>query len=123
MVKKPELIAGVLDVGTFNVQVGVFQSVKNCVKYLRNLGCDPVHDTRACYGQARWDEDKDGVLWWSIVIEDDATTATVVHECVHMADFIMDKLGIPTGVKNTEVRAYLTADIFRGVMQILGRAE
>lgn len=32
----------------------------------------------------------------------------LVHECCHMADFILQHKGIPVTVENTEIRAYLT---------------
>lgn len=38
---------------------------------------------------------------------------TLVHECVHMAQYILDYKGIPTDVDNTEVVAYLTDYLFK----------
>lgn len=112
VIKSDKRILGVVFVDVFNIQIGVFRSQKKCRKYLADLGCviDPV--TGAHHGIARVDEGNGGEEWFSLIITKSARDGTLVHECVHMADFIMESLGIPTGVENTEIRAYLTQHIF-----------
>ena len=113
---KPE---GVVEIGLFHAQVAVFQDVIACDEYLTKLGCECDWPNHTSLAVMRYDTDGDGVLRWSIVITEEANDGTVVHECVHCADFIMDKYGIPTGAENTEIRAYLTAEIYGGVKEIL----
>jgi hypothetical protein len=54
-----------------------------------------------------------------MVIKPKATKATWAHECVHIADFVMNRLGIPMGVRNTEIRAYLVARLFAGLEEMM----
>jgi hypothetical protein len=54
-----------------------------------------------------------------MVIKPVATKATWAHECVHIADFVMNRLGVPMGVRNTEIRAYLVAHLFAGLEELM----
>jgi hypothetical protein len=42
----------------------------------------------------------------------DYTHRVLVHECIHVAQWILDKKWIKTGIKNTEVLAYVTDWIY-----------
>lgn len=43
----------------------------------------------------------------------------VVHECVHISNFVHRLIGANTSVKNDEVQAYLTQYIYKKVKKIL----
>lgn len=110
----------VLRADVFNVQVGVFRSSRKCFAYLTAKGVPGLEpETRASFGMARMDEAEDGTGWFTMVITKAANEETKVHECVHMADFIMARLGIPTGAENSEVRAYLTAHLYGQLAEAL----
>ena len=46
------------------------------------------------------------------------TLKVIVHECVHIAHFILENKGIPNDHQNSEVMAYLTDYIFGEVCKI-----
>lgn len=59
----------------------------------------------------------EGGRWFVMVLPDDIGVHKIAHECIHAADFAMQFAMVPTGVKNTEIRAYIVDDLMR---QILG---
>jgi hypothetical protein len=121
MAKRDKRLVGVCRIGVFNIQIGVFRSLADCAGHLARVGCRIEAESKHSIGMARWDECENGTTWWSLIITDEATDATIVHECVHMADFIMERVGIPTGVENTEIRALLTAEVYLEACRVLGR--
>lgn len=58
-----------------------------------------------------------------VMMSHDWEVATLVHESVHMAHFIMDELDIPISVKNTEAEAYLVGYLFKEAFNILFEME
>lgn len=111
------MVHGAIDVGVFNVQIGVFVGDGALDKWAEERGIE--FKSRNSRGFAFWVTDPSGEDWFGIMVQNDAGEPTKVHECVHLADFIMDSAGVPTGVENTEVRAYLTAHIYEGLCDIL----
>ena len=103
-----------IPVDIFNIDVGVYDSFEARVEHLRETQSveDPVSAPHESLAASYMDEAGDGSMRYTMVLTPRATRGTWVHECVHMADFIMHSVGIPTGYKNTEVRAYLTAHLF-----------
>ena len=61
----------------------------------------------------------DGADYFVIVLQQ-TTLRTIVHECVHMAQYILDNKGIGTGIDNTETLAYLVDYLFSEVVKVLG---
>lgn len=104
-----------IDIDVFGTQVAVFRTEDQRIAALKENGLEPIRTTEASHASAHMDESADGRAWFSMVIKDQATKATWAHECVHMADFVMDHLGIPTDASNTEVRAYLVGHLFAGL--------
>ncbi|MGR3495237.1 hypothetical protein [Citreimonas sp.] len=97
----------------FNVEIGVFWKRKRFSRWLRERGmqeCDGAAD-----GKAACVRDPEGVDWHVMLICDGAPEKTIVHECVHVADWIMDSAGVPCNAENTEIRAYLVAHIYQQV--------
>ncbi len=68
--------------------------------------------------------DDDDVAWYNMVLPEGIPVKTIVHECSHAIDFIMDDVGVPINVDNTEIRAYLLAELFSDAMKVVeGRVE
>lgn len=109
---------GAICVDVFNIEVGIFASDDDRRAFLKEQGCEAEEHTQSCFASAHVDIDDQGRRWFSMVIKPDATTATKAHECVHIADWIMETLGIPTGSENTEVRGYLVAHLLAGLMEL-----
>ena len=119
--KMDKRLLGVIHLDVFHLQVGVFRTLAACRSYLADQGVAVEwEDDRPVFGQATRDHAPDGTAWFSLVITEEATKATWAHECVHMADWVMDRLGIPTGAENSEVRGYLTGHLFAGIEEMLG---
>lgn len=110
---------GVIDLAVFNLNVAVFGSNEDRVAALRDEGCDVSGHDVACLASAHMDVVGDGSIRLSLVIKPVATKATWAHECVHIADFVMDRLGIPMGVENTEVRGYLVGHLFASLDEMM----
>jgi hypothetical protein len=111
----------VIHLDVFHVQVGVFKSDKKRRQHLKKYGFAGKIERNepACFGSTHLDIDDTGRGWFSMVIKPVANQSTWAHECSHMADFLMDRLGIPTDVSNTEVRAYLVGRLFSGLEEVV----
>lgn len=103
------MTCGVIHVDVYSVDVTVFTSEQDRVSRLAELGIDVeyYHEAEAAFAHAHLDRSAAGEPRFTMVIKPDATIPTWAHECSHMADFILDTLGIPLTIENTEVRAYL----------------
>ena len=105
----------------FNLEVAIFRSEADRIECLRGEGCDNLSEHNpASISSAHLDMTRDGAPRLSMVIKPKATRATWVHECVHIADFVIDLLNLPTGVENTEIRAYMVGHLFAGLSEIIG---
>ena len=113
---------GVIHIDMLHTQVGVFAKDKDRVRFLRKKGVSGAvpHDG-ACYASAHMDTSDTGERFFSMVIKPEATNGTLAHECVHIADWIMDCYGIPTGAENTEVRGYLVGHLFHHAEEMRGK--
>lgn len=107
----------IIHVDVFNFQVAVFASNDLRVEHLKALGVTQISDhDLAAHGTAHVDRDDDGRTWFSMVLPPAASIPTMAHECVHIADWLMETLGIPSDAHNTEVRAYLVGHLLAGVL-------
>ena len=114
------MVIGVIHLDIFNLDVAVFRTEKARIKELEKQGCVTIAHTPAAIASAHLDLTGDGAPRFSMVIKKHATKATWAHECTHIADMVMQTLGIPTGHKNTEVRAYLVGHLFAHLEGMLG---
>lgn len=110
---------GAITVDVFNIHVGVFRDDAMRVKALADAGVKAHPAEDAAWATAHRDIGPDGHAWFAMVIKPEANRATWAHECVHLADWIMDHIGAPTDAANTEVRAYLVSHLFAGLEAIL----
>jgi len=115
--------AGSFRVDFLDTEVAVYRTLNDCRKQMEWCGGPVIAPwpEAAFHGMSRRDEGDDGRAFYSVIIHDDAELSVVVHESVHMADELMYAVGIPSGRKNTEVRARLTELVFRRVNDILPR--
>lgn len=99
-----------ISIDVFHLDIAVFYTNEERVKHLTALGYDlEDEDVGAHDGLACTNTHPDGQAAFTMVIPRDAEDRIFVHESVHMADHIMDWLGI---LPDTEVRAYMTDYIF-----------
>jgi hypothetical protein len=112
-------VIGIVSLDVFFLNVAVFSDDQSRCAALREEGCDVSEHDVSCLASAHIDTAGDGSTRLSMVIKPKATKATWAHECVHIADFVMNRLGIPMGVRNTEIRAYLVARLFAGLEEMM----
>lgn len=105
----------VIRLDVFNIDVAVFYKEADRLETLRSVGVEPVEMPEAAWATAHKDEGPDGHAWFSMVLKPEATMASWAHECTHIADFVMDHLGIPCNAENTEIRSYLVGHLFNGL--------
>lgn len=120
MAKAPKYpFIGVVKLDVFDVEVPVYLSDDDRVAALKNCGVQAEPYDGAYHGLTTINQADCGLLFFSLVIPIDSEDATWVHEASHLADFIMETLGMDPGPGNTETRAYVTAHIFRQISNIL----
>ena len=110
---------GIIPLDVFCLNVAVFADDESRCAALREEGCDVSGHDQDCLASAHIDTAGDGSTRLSMVIKPVTTKATWAHECVHIADFVMNRLGVPMGVRNTEIRAYLVAHLFAGLEEMM----
>lgn len=115
---------GVIHLDVFHTQVGVFKRDKDRIKFLRKRGLTEILEGgESCFASAHKDIGPSGQAWFSMVIKPEANTSSHAHECVHIADFLMDHMGVPTDVTNTEIRAYLVGKLFGDLQDLMEGAQ
>jgi len=96
---------------TLHVCVGDEQFTKTCKK----LGISPKF----------FEEKSQGCVLSSpaglvLYVGDTRTSDTLVHECVHVASFILELAGVPVSAKEDEALAYLVGYIWSEVVKKVG---
>jgi len=112
-------VIGIIPLDVFNLDVAVFADDAARCAVMREEGCDVSEHDPAALASSHMDAAGDGSPRLSMVIKPVATRATWAHECVHVADFVMNLLCIPMGVRNTEIRACLVAHLFAGLEEMM----
>ena len=122
MTKKPKL--HLIPLEMFCLDVAVFASEDERIETLTAQGCDDLtRHSDAALSSAHQDFTRDGNIRLAMVIKPEATKATWAHECVHVADFVIDYLGLPTSVEGTEVRAYMVGYLFSRLQKIMRKRK
>lgn len=112
---------GVIRLDIFNLDVAVFERDEDRVAVLRAQGCEACAGNPAALSSAHQNFTEGGQIRLSMVIKPGVSKAIWAHECVHIADFVMDYLGMPMDVDNTEVRAYMVGHLFAGLEGMIGQ--
>lgn len=111
---------GIITLDIFNLDVAVFERDEDRVVALRAQGCDSEAGNPASLSSAHMEFTGEGQIRLSMVIKPGVSGAIWAHECVHIADFVMDHLGIGMGVDCTEVRAYMVGHLFEHLERMIG---
>lgn len=110
---------GIIKLDIFDLDVAVFDTEDARIACLTDQGCnDLTRHADAAIASAHIDSTDSGSTRLSMVIKPHASKSTWAHECVHIADFVMDHLSLPSGVENTEIRSYMVGHLFAGLQGI-----
>lgn len=111
----------VIEVGPFGAQVALFESDEERLAYFREaLGFEGKRHEGPHYGLATREYSPAGKVYFTITICPDANITTLAHEASHMVDWMCDEHGVPLGVENTEIRAYMLESIFADLADHFG---
>lgn len=111
----------VVVVEPFGAQVALFEDIDRMARYHRKvLGVD-IEIVPSAYARTHQEVGLDGLIYWSMWLPKTATLSTIVHECSHVVDFMMDAHGVPISLENTEIRAYMLGALFQDVCGALRR--
>lgn len=113
---------GLIHIDIFKYTVAVYLSDEDRIEGLKEFNVsNPIPLDTPYFGAVTCDMADDEILVLSILFspEGQDTISTWVHEAVHITDIMLDHLGFPGSVDNTEIRAYLTQYVFEEISRIL----
>lgn len=61
---------------------------------------------------------KDGILYYVVCIHDKSLLSTLVHESVHITNYIFKQHGLKLDVNNDEAQAYITTWVFEQIHKL-----
>lgn len=109
----------VIIIDVFSMQIPVFLNQEDKNHTLASRGFTSFQLHSPIHGAACRDYCDDGSSLISLIIPPNSEPSTWAHEAVHVADFIMDTLGMDMELGNTETRAYITGYVFNRVSEIM----
>ena len=110
---------GIIRLDIFNLDVAIYDNEDTRLACLADQGCNELTRHKdAAIASASMNFTSNGSIRLSMVIKPHATKSTWAHECVHIADFVMEYLHLPSGVENTEIRAYMVGYMFGELQNI-----
>ena len=117
MGKRKPMADAVFDVLPFKAKVALFHDLDEMVRYHeKTLGiADHGLLDVASDGLATIQRAADGTCYFSLFLPAGTGAGTIVHECSHAVDLLLDHHGVPLTVDNTEVRAYMLERLFEDV--------
>lgn len=113
---------GVISLDIFKQHIAVYLTDEARLAGLQLMNVeDPVPLDMDVYGAVTVDHTNQGALVLSLLLEPTGQKdpSTWVHEAVHITDLVLDFLGFPGTIDNTEVRAYTTQHIFEQISTIM----
>ncbi|WP_306150737.1 hypothetical protein [Roseovarius sp. MMSF_3281] len=99
--------------------VFVFTDFDRACEELSRLGSPSIVMGEAGAGYS--DHPDGSAVFWMVFKTDNPRIATVVHEAVHVADYLCEFTGIPITPDNVEVRCYLTEWLVSEVLAYFNR--
>ncbi len=124
--KKASKKVQVCVVAPFDIQVAVWRTREKMIEYYAEVlsyDVEPTSNVGPSNGLCYAFKDDSGVNWYNLILPESVKPKTIVHECSHAIDFIMDDVGVPIGIENTEIRAYLLGDLYEDVCIALENAD
>jgi hypothetical protein len=85
---------------------------------LKKLKATELIDISGCDGQTVFCADF-VVIWSKHKDKSVESLSTLVHECVHAANMVLDHKGIPMNLENDESQAYLVEWLFENCLRAL----
>ena len=93
----------------------VFNDLEESRSELERFGGNPDAALGGA-GYATNDIDGSG-LFWMVFPGGNPSIITIVHECIHVVDYLLEFAGIPIDAENSEVRCYMTEWLVGQIMQ------
>jgi hypothetical protein len=109
-------------VDVFDIYVSVLLSQKQFEAFIE---MNDIYDTRM--GNLQWEAingcyayllDGNAQAYYILVLRTH-DIYTIIHECVHLVHSIVDHLGIPLTIQNTETIAYMTTSLCKKAMVVV----
>ncbi|GAA6162583.1 hypothetical protein NBRC116590_02870 [Pelagimonas sp. KU-00592-HH] len=113
---------GLIIAQPFGAQIGVFKDLDEMCEYFERVVGIKDHGFRDKRAKAMASEltDEKNTHWWAVYLPEEVDLSTIVHECSHLADMVMESHGVPLGWESTEVRAYVLQRMFEQAADLCG---
>ncbi len=112
----------VINCDWLKTEIALFIDPAECIEKLNETPDFIKEHTNALAGSSNGADGASPPLFFIYigVIDDSATFAgVIVHEVVHLVDFLLDYKGIETRCVNTETKAYMCEWLFNEVMNLI----
>ena len=109
----------IIKIEFLNCEIGFFTKRQDLIDVAESKGIYDIaeHATDvSTNGLAIKSTGADGLPYFFLAVFN-RNIQTLVHESVHIVDYLLDRHGIPIDIANTETRAYLTDYIFSKALQ------
>lgn len=112
---------GCIDIDVFHTYVPIFLSDNDRLRSLASYGISASPIDGAHMGAVTEDFDSQGGSCLSLILTPAGALkrSTWVHEAVHIADLMMERMGMPSTIENTETRAYIVGFVYDQIDEIL----
>lgn len=112
---------GIVSIDMLSISFPVFLTVQDALDDLiaHGFNIDPDDHNHDVYGSFMEVDSATQGTTYVMVITKDAPVSTWAHEASHAVDFIMERLGMPPDVSNTETRAYMLGHIVEEIQNII----
>lgn len=103
----------------FDLEIGVFFNPDVFEKFFSEKGINiPLIDQSNAMAVQVHDAEK--IPYFAFWIPVNTPVHKIVHECVHMVDFVFNFYSLPTGCKNTELRAHMVEYFLSKLLTFVG---
>lgn len=115
------LHVGVVTLQPWNLEVGIYDDLKKMQKQMRKLTGEKLKYEGGCTGMvSQVQNKKTEITFFALFLRPDADFATLVHECSHAVDFVLETVGFSAFEIHTELRAYQLGQMVRETAEIFG---
>ena len=113
---------GLVSIDMLSISFPVFLTVQDAIDDLLSRGydIDPGDFQHNVFGSfMELNHKSEPRTGYAMVITKEASVSTWAHEASHAVDFIMERLGMPSDISNTETRAYMLGHIVSEIQNIM----